>query len=132
GATPSLEPLPIAGGSSTAGRGSSGSDDAAIDEPPDASGDAPSSMDEVAIYPDVTPSVDDASDSASPLRPILHYKFDETTGNVITDSSGNARAGTVAGTHAWVAGHAGNACAFDGSSAFVSAPASIVSTLTGI
>jgi len=132
GASPALEPTPSGSGSATAGAVPSGSGGGAIDEPPDASGDAPSSMDEVTTYPDAAPSVDGASDSATPLKPILHYKFDETTGNMITDSSGNAHAGTVSGTHTWVAGHVGNACAFDGTSAFASAPAGIVSTLTAI
>jgi hypothetical protein len=65
-------------------------------------------------------------------RPILHYKFDEATGNTVTDSSGSALAGTVSGSHAWVAGRVANALAFDGSTAFVAAPANIVSKLTAI
>lgn len=125
-------PTTGSGGSATAGDPSTQSESGALDEPPDAAGDAPSSIDEVTSYPDAAPSDDGASDAAGSPQPILHYKLDETTGNMVTDSSGNARAGTVNGTHTWVAGHTGNALAFDGASAFVAAPGGIVSTLTAI
>jgi len=116
----------------TTGGPSTESESGTMDETADAAGDAPRSMDEVTSYPDAAPPVEDASDAALLPQPILHYKLDETTGNIVTDSSGNAHAGTANGTHAWVAGQVGNALSFDGASAFVTAPSGVVSTLTAI
>ncbi len=92
--------------------------------------DVPTSMNDETRSRDAAPGPDESSDGASSLQPILHYKFDETSGNVVNDSSGNARTGTVIGTHTWVTGRVGNAMTFDGASAFVVLPIGIVSSLT--
>jgi uncharacterized protein len=89
-------------------------------------------MSEVAGSGDAAPEIEGSADGASPLQPILHYKFDETSGNVVSDSSGNARTGTAIGAHTWVAGRIGNALTFDGTSAFVVLPVGVVSTLTEV
>jgi RHS repeat-associated protein len=48
--------------------------------------------------------------------PVAEWKFDEATGTAAADSSGYDHTGTVTGTDTdnWVAGHDGNAFAFDG------------------
>ena len=45
---------------------------------------------------------------------ILHWTFDEGSGTIAHDSSGNGRDGTVEGGPAWVAGKIGGALDFDG------------------
>ena len=117
---------------SAASGGSANLDDDASGGSVQPLGDAPSSMSDVASNPDSAPAVDGSSDAASSLQPILHYKFDETSGDVVKDSSGNARTGTVIGTHTWVPGRIGNALSFDGTSAFVVLPIGVVSTLTEV
>jgi hypothetical protein len=62
--------------------------------------------------------------------PILHYKFDETAGSVVADSSGNNHTGAMNGGYSWVAGKKGNAIKLDGVNGFVSLPAGIVSGLS--
>jgi hypothetical protein len=96
---------------------------------------APSSGDDalandVATASDVGSPGDGALDGSSMPRPILYYKFDESSGDVVNDSSGNARTGTAIGTHTWVAGRVGNALTFDGAGAFVVLPVGVVSNLT--
>jgi hypothetical protein len=103
--------------------GATGED--AADETVDAGADTSSA-------PDATAIVDSAPSVPSLPRPIVHYKFDETAGNAVADSSGNAHVGSVSGSHTWIAGRIDNALAFDGSSAFVTAPSNIVSNLTAI
>lgn len=46
--------------------------------------------------------------------PELYFKFDETTGTVAEDASGNGRVGTLVGGPTRVAGTRGNALSFDG------------------
>ena len=68
---------------------------------------------------------------ATPLpqtNPVVWYKFDETSGTVASDSSGNGKNGTVTGG-TWVAGKIANAVNLSGSTQYVSAPAGVVSTL---
>jgi uncharacterized protein len=89
-------------------------------------------MIDVATSGDAAPEGGGSLDAAASPQPILHYKFDETSGNVVNDSSGNARNGTAIGTHTWVAGRIGNALTFDGASAFVALPVGVVSTLSEI
>ncbi|MBN2484437.1 MAG: T9SS type A sorting domain-containing protein [Bacteroidales bacterium] len=45
---------------------------------------------------------------------IAHYKFDEGSGTVATDASGNSNDGTIEGTPVWVAGEIGGALQFTG------------------
>jgi hypothetical protein len=85
---------------------------------------------DVASNPDDAQPSDAAFDASSMPQPILYYKFDESSGDVVNDSSGNARTGAAIGTHTWTAGHVGNALTFDGASAFVVLPVGVVSTLT--
>jgi hypothetical protein len=115
----------VGSGGSAASGGSMTFDDAAAGAPP--VDDAPSSLNETTSSPDSAPEVDGSPDAGP--QPILHYKFDETTGNVVNDSSGNGRNGTAIGTHTWVTGRIGNAMTFDGASAFVVLPIGVVSTL---
>lgn len=46
---------------------------------------------------------------------IAHWSFDQSSGTVLTDDSGNGRSGTFSGTPTWMAGRLNNALAFDGS-----------------
>ena len=45
---------------------------------------------------------------------LVHYKFDETSGSVAVDASGNGNDGTINGTPTWVEGTLGNAFDFWG------------------
>jgi hypothetical protein len=125
-------PASSAGGSGSGSGGDLGSDAANVtDDVVTAPGDdATVSMnDDGSNGTGGAPASDAALDAASSPQPILHYKFDETSGDVVNDSSGNARTGSAIGTHTWVAGRVGNALAFDGTSAFVVLPVGIISTL---
>jgi len=51
-----------------------------------------------------------------------YWNFDEGSGDVAVDSSGNGNDGTINGTPNWVAGQIGSALDFDGSSNFVEIP----------
>jgi Concanavalin A-like lectin/glucanases superfamily len=62
--------------------------------------------------------------------PLLHYKFDETVGAVVADSSGNSNDGICNGTYAWVAGQIGNAISLDGKTGYVALPAGVLGKLT--
>jgi len=62
--------------------------------------------------------------------PILDYKFDQTVGSVVIDSSGGDHNGTISGGVTWVAGRKGNAIKLDGVNGFVLLPPGIVSALT--
>ncbi len=50
--------------------------------------------------------------------PVARWRFDENTGTVASDSSGNGHTGTVQGA-TWTTGRFGSALAFDGSSSYV-------------
>lgn len=53
--------------------------------------------------------------------------FDETSGTVAADASGNGHAGTLNGAGAlWVAGRSGNALSLNGSSSYVALPGSLM------
>jgi len=43
---------------------------------------------------------------------LAHWKFDENTGTIASDSTGHGYDGTVVGTNGWVEGHIGNALNF--------------------
>ncbi len=45
---------------------------------------------------------------------VVHYKLDETSGNIASDSSGNGYDGTINGSPNWVAGKMGGALEFTG------------------
>lgn len=45
---------------------------------------------------------------------LVHYNFDETSGTVATDASGNGFDGTIEGTASWVEGYVGGALEFFG------------------
>jgi hypothetical protein len=126
-----LPDIPGAAGSGSLG-GSADSDGGTTLDPDDANTEEPETTDDATGYADAAPSNDVAPDGAPAPEPILHYKFDETTGNVVSDSSGNAHPGTANGTHAFAPGVIGNALTFDGATAFVAAPSGVVSTLTSI
>jgi len=57
------------------------------------------------------------------------YKFDETSGTVASDFTGNGWNGTLVNGPTWVAGKYGNAVNLDGSNDYVSLPTGIMSTL---
>ncbi|UCF14461.1 MAG: LamG domain-containing protein [Phycisphaerales bacterium] len=46
---------------------------------------------------------------------VVHWGFDETSGSVVHDASGNGHDGTINGTADWVPGQVGGALHFDGS-----------------
>ncbi|MCF7976390.1 MAG: discoidin domain-containing protein [Phycisphaerae bacterium] len=50
---------------------------------------------------------------------VLYYMFDEGSGTMASDSSGNGNDGTVNGNALWVAGYKGGALEFDGVAAYV-------------
>jgi hypothetical protein len=50
------------------------------------------------------------------------WRFNETSGGVASDSSGNGNDGAVNGGATWVAGKYGNALSFDGTSGYVNVP----------
>ena len=61
---------------------------------------------------------------------LLWYRFDEASGTVAADSSGNGRNGTVAGQAAFVTGQLGNAIDLDGSDPkFVQLPDGLLTQL---
>jgi len=57
------------------------------------------------------------------------YKFDETSGATVNDSSGNGRNGTMTGGYTRVMGKFGNAINLDGSSGYAVLPTGLVQTL---
>jgi hypothetical protein len=68
--------------------------------------------------------------SAGPVPEVIaNYLFDETSGTTANDSSGNGNNATLSGGTTWVAGQAGNAVNLNGSNAYASVPAGIVSSL---
>jgi len=52
-------------------------------------------------------------------RLVAHWKFDDGTGNIAADSSGNGHNGTLLGDTSWVDGIVGGALAFDGDGDYV-------------
>ena len=61
---------------------------------------------------------------------LLWYKFDESKGDTVADSSGNGRDATVMGSAAWVAGKEGNALSLR--SGYVMMPADLLPPLEGM
>jgi hypothetical protein len=64
-----------------------------------------------------------------PVDLLAHWKFNETSGTVAADSSGNGRHGTVVGGGSWIAGVQNNAVKLNGSDGYVGLPQGLVSTL---
>jgi DUF1680 family protein len=61
-------------------------------------------------------------------NPVVHYKFDETSGTTAADSSGNGKNATLTSA-TWAAGKINNAVSMSGSTQYVSMPTGIISTL---
>jgi hypothetical protein len=61
---------------------------------------------------------------------IAHYQMNQTSGATATDSSGNNRHAALSGGTAWVAGKSGNALGLDGTTAYASLPAGVMSGVT--
>lgn len=65
--------------------------------------------------------------STTPLPELLaHYQFNETTGTVAADASGNGRTASLVGGASWVAGRSGNAVNLSGTSQYVALPSGIL------
>ena len=67
---------------------------------------------------------------AGPRGPIVDYKFDETSGAAVADSSGNRKNATAAGTYTWGAGKHGNAIRLGGTDGYVTLPQGVIADLT--
>jgi hypothetical protein len=72
----------------------------------------------------------DAADGYSPPKLLVKYDFDETSGVVVPDSSGNERHAQLQGTASWVPGRLGNALHFDGTTGYVTMPVGIIGQRT--
>ncbi len=68
------------------------------------------------------------SATTSSLTPAAWYLCNSTSGSTLTDSSGNAKNGTLSGSYSFVSGYSGNA--LDLSGGYASLPTGIVSGLT--
>lgn len=64
-----------------------------------------------------------------PSEFIAHYKFDETSGTTVNDSSGLNNNAQLNGGAVWAVGQNGNAVSFDGTSGYVSLPSGILSNV---
>ena len=63
---------------------------------------------------------------SAPPKLLVKYDFDETSGVVVPDSSGNERHGRLEGTGTWVTGRLGNALHFDGATGYITMPVGII------
>jgi len=68
---------------------------------------------------------------ATSLPPVGYWKFDEGSGTVASDSSGNGNTGTLKNGPQWVNGISGTALSFDGSDDHVSIPDSSSLDISG-
>jgi fibronectin type 3 domain-containing protein len=57
---------------------------------------------------------------------LVHLPFNETSGSVAADSSGNGSEGTLVGGGSWTAGKTGNAVALSGAAQYVALPANLM------
>ncbi len=55
--------------------------------------------------------------------PLAWYRFDDGSGTIAADSSGNGLAGTLANSPTWTTGESGGGLAFNGTSQYVNVPA---------
>jgi hypothetical protein len=62
--------------------------------------------------------------------PVVHWKFDESSGSTASDATGNGNTGTLYNSPSWVTGQSGNALSFDGSNDYVYR-SSLTTTVTG-
>ncbi len=74
-----------------------------------------------ALSPAVSATTPAGAPAAQRTGPIVAYNFDEASGFVLRDRSGNAHDGTLAGGSAWAGGKHGGAISFDGLNAQVRA-----------
>ena len=74
---------------------------------------------------------DNATEAAVSVFPrlVAFYKFDETSGTNAADATGNGWTGTLRGSATWAAGHSNDAVYLNGSSQYVSLPASLTTNL---
>ncbi|MBF0430810.1 MAG: hypothetical protein HQK83_05995 [Fibrobacteria bacterium] len=77
-------------------------------------------IDELSIYnyPLNQVTIDSLYGLHTPPRTVAHWDFNEGTGSILTDLSGNGNNGTIYGAQ-WVSGQEGNALDFDGSEDWV-------------
>lgn len=54
-----------------------------------------------------------------PLLPLTHWRFDENTGTVVNDSSGNNWNGTIIGNAVWTGGKINSGLQFDGATSYI-------------
>lgn len=85
-------------------------------------------IDDIRLYPRTPEYVTPTEPDTAGL--VLQYTFDEGSGTVATDSSGNGNNGTLAGDPAWITGASNGALDFDGSRDYVTAGASLLNDLT--
>ena len=79
--------------------------------------------------PTPTPVTPTSTPIPSQQDPIVWYKFDEGSGAIAADSSGNGKNGTLVNGPTWVGGAIGNALNLDGSNDYVSMPTGVVNGL---
>ncbi len=63
---------------------------------------------------------------------LVYYKFDETSGTTVNDSSGLNNNAQLNGGAVWAEGQNGNAVSFDGTSSYVSMPSGILSNVNDV
>ncbi len=77
------------------------------------------------------PDTETTLTAAAPTPPVLYLPFNEGTGTVATDVSGNGNTGTLRNGPVWTTGVTGKALQFDGSNDIVTvAPSGSISALT--
>jgi hypothetical protein len=84
-------------------------------------------IDDIRLYPKPVAFITPTEPDSSAL--LLHYGFDEGSGEQATDASGQGNHGTIVGQPQWVAGVDGSAIFFDGLNDYVSADKSLLSDL---
>jgi len=84
-------------------------------------------IDDIRLYARAIESITPVEPDTSAL--LLHYGFDEGSGEQATDASGLGNHGTIVGQPQWVAGVDGSAIFFDGLNDYVSADQSLLSDL---
>jgi hypothetical protein len=116
-------------GDRTDGSGSDGADSSTLDSPPlDASG---TGADATAIDAGTAADVEGGVD-ASPLASGLavYYAFDEASGTIAHDGSGNGNDGTLTGGATFAQGEIGNAVSLNGMSQYVALPVGVTRNIT--
>jgi hypothetical protein len=82
-------------------------------------------VDDFRIYGQALPADEIAALAAPGL--ITWYKFDQTGGTAVADSSGDFNHGTMNGGAAWTTGNVGNAADLNGTNGYIALPSGIVS-----